>query len=292
MAEISEILRRHSVAVQEMVETLGLPFDSVRTTVEKRLEWILSSDSFSLESRRLTLAAVSALSKNLRPRKEAIRTIALAEATQDSLLADTLYQIDWNGIEAIKVGQKQCLKKTVVQQNCARAKRVIVPLKIHERIIGKVRQKSLDDATIGKLKSFNLLEATILCNAFAASWREIASELRIVVGPRSLKPSFGRFWVEETQRTPAAPAIGKQIAETHASYFLTKQFLVKGRTDEFEMRVSIGGGETSFFWISGSSLGVVSDKGSWMGEVNEHNPLLIIQNVDTSNEYSLRTMPG
>lgn len=292
MSEIQALLRRHNIVVQELRRTFKCDEDSILKCAEKRSDWILSSGSFFSESRRLALAVVLELGTKLPPLEDAIGLIALAEASNDALLSDTLYQIEWNKRDFLDVAEFQGIRKTVVQQNYVRAKRKISLLKILPRTAGKVRIETLENAADGKWKSLNSLEATLLACAFAASWRELASDLRILVGPRSLRQSFGRFRVEETKRVPSAPATGKRITESVAKYSQFRQYLVKGRDDEFEVRVSFGKAETNFFWVAGSSLGIVSKQGKWIGEINKSKPILSTKSDSSATEFSLRLLPS
>lgn len=284
-------MRRHDVALQQIHSDLGISFESIAKSIEFHLDWIKSSERFELESRRLCVAIAIECYKSLKSRDNAFSVLCLAEATGDALLADTVYQLDWLGTDPMDLGIRQGLKKTVVHQNYSRAMRLAKTLLVKPRSVGKLRQKPLQDWADKKWKPINPFEASLLCHAFSASWKELASELKFAIGPRSLKPTFGRFWVEEARRNPHSPVTGKRVAESSVGYSNARQYLLKGRSEEFELRVTFESDEVNFFWLRGQDVGITKNGGRWIGEINQSNPLLTVSGLSQDNEFSLIALP-
>lgn len=128
----------------------------------------------------------------------------------------------------------------------------------------------------------------LVVDAFAAATHEAALEVRILIGPRSIRSTRGRPWIEEPARAPSPPS---RVAERKNAYGSSKTYSVKSPEQGWSIRVVQSESGVNIFWLEGANgVAVSSAEGKSIGSIGKWSPSLSLPGITLPAELRLRAM--
>jgi len=229
---------------------------------------------------------------------EPIAVTKQVESMSEAHLRDTLYLHHWLGKSVEEIAEMQSIRVLTVKQNHSWAVKKFggeVPDAWRSRFADRPAVDAPLESLLTGSDSLSPSEQELYTDAMSAAARCLSSKRTFVVGPRTVRVSYGRAWVESPERLPIAEQ-RLMAAEERASYERTKLFTLTAQPEAFTIRFTrveteSGRPEMSLWWQSGRGpTAVLDDKGNFIAECGPGNPSFRFDVPDIPFEFSIREM--